>query len=94
MFETFRPLGNNVLIQRIKNEEKTASGLYIPDTAKEKAQTGTVLAVGPGRFDAATGTTIRMGVKVGDVVYFSKYAGTEANESHLIVKEEDILGII
>jgi chaperonin GroES len=93
MFETFRPLGSNVLVKRIKNEEKTASGLYIPDTAKEKAQTGTVLAVGPGRTDTA-GKTFGMAVKVGDMVYFGKYSGTEADEAHLIVKEEDILGVI
>lgn len=93
MFETFRPLSNNVLIARIKNEEKTASGLYIPDAAKEKAQTGAVIAVGPGRLDKA-GNAMRMNVKVGDTVYFGKYSGTEADENHLIIKEDDILGII
>jgi chaperonin GroES len=94
MFETFRPLGNNVLVKRVKNEEKTTGGLYIPDSAKEeRAQTGTVIAVGPGRVDAS-GNRIQLSVKAGDVVYFGKYSGTEAGESHLIIKDEDILGVI
>ncbi len=94
MFETFRPLGNNVLVKRVKNEEKTTGGLYIPDSAKEeRAQTGTVIAVGPGRVDA-NGNTIKLSVKAGDVVYFGKYSGTEAGESHLIIKDEDILGVL
>ena len=93
MFERFRPLNNNVLVHRIKQEEKTASGLYIPDAAKEKAQTGAVIAVGPGGTDKF-GAAVHMNVKIGDVVYFGKYSGTEADEKHVIIKEDDILGII
>lgn len=93
MFENLRPLGNRVLVKRVKNEEKTASGLYIPDSAQEKAQQGAVLAVGPGGRDAA-GNAIPMQVKAGDVIYFGKYSGTEAGDDHLILREDEILGVI
>src|SRR5690625_3912052 len=76
-------------------EEKTSSGLYIPDTAKEKPQRGTVVAVGPGRVE--NGTKIDMSVSEGDTVLYGKYAGTEItieNEDYLIVRESDILGIV
>jgi chaperonin GroES len=93
MFQKLRPLGDRVLVKRLENEEKTAGGIFIPDAAKEKAQTGAVVAVGGGRVDS-TGKTLAMHVKVGDVVYFGKYSGTETGEDHLIIREEDILGII
>ena len=93
MFENLRPLGNRVLIKRVKNEEKTASGLYIPDSAQEKAQQGAVLAVGPGSRDAA-GNVIPMQVQVDDVIYFGKYSGTEAGDDYLILREDEILGVI
>ena len=93
MFEKFRPLGDRVLIKRLEGEEKTSSGIIIPDAAKEKAQTGSVIAVGPGRRDN-NGTLISVCVNRGDTVYFGKYAGTEADEKHLIIREDDILGVV
>ena len=93
MFQKIKPLGDRVLVQRVAQEERTASGLIIPDAAKEKAQTGAVIAVGPGRRDAA-GVTLPMAVNVGDKVYFGKYAGTEAGDNFLIIKEDEILGVI
>lgn len=93
MFEKLKPLGDRVLVKRIEGEEKTASGIIIPDVAKEKAQTGAVLAVGPGRKDA-DGHVIPLDVKIGDVVYFGKYVGTEAGNDHLIIREDEILGIV
>jgi len=93
MFDKLRPLGNRVLIKCVKNEEKTASGLYIPDSAQEKAQQGAVLAVGPGSRDTA-GNAIPMQVKVGDMIYFGKYSGTEAGDDYIIVREDEILGVI
>ncbi len=91
-----RPLGDRVLIEPIEQEEVTASGLYIPETAKEKPQQGNVLAVGEGRRDE-DGERIEMDVKVGDKVLFAKYAGTEIKidgKKLLIMKESDILAII
>jgi len=93
MFKKFRPLGDRVLIKRIEDESKTAGGIIIPDAAKEKAQTGIVVAVGPGRVDAH-GKLIPMNVKEDDVVYFGKYSGTELNDEHLIVREDEVMGII
>ena len=92
MVEKIRPLLDRVLIKRIAQEEKTASGIIIPDVAKEKTHTGKVVAVGPGRL--ADGKVIPMSVKVGDVVFLPKYAGTEASKEHIIIKEEEILGVI
>lgn len=93
MFEKFRPLNDRVLLQRLKSESKTSSGLFIPEAAQEKAQTGKVIAVGIGRRDT-TGNLTPLAVKAGDIVYFSKYAGTEAGEDHLVIREEEILGIV
>lgn len=93
MFEKFRPLGDRVLISRIEDEEKTAGGIYIPDAAREKAQTGKVIAVGTGRIDT-TGRVTPLHVSVGDLVYFGKYSGTDAGKDYLIVREDEILGII
>ncbi len=93
MFEKFRPLGDRVLIQRCEAEEMTASGLIIPDAAKEKPQKGKVLAVGAGKRDAS-GTLIIPAVSVGDIVYFGKYAGTETGNDCLIIREEEILGVV
>lgn len=94
MFEKFRPLGGRVLIKRIEHEEKNESSLIvIPDSAKEKAQTGQVVAVGAGRLDKS-GTLIPVQVKVGDVVYVGKYTGTEAGNDYVILHEDDILGIV
>jgi chaperonin GroES len=93
MFKKFRPLGDRVLIQRLENEDVTEGGIIIPDSAKERAQTGQVIAVGQGRIDA-NGKIIPMNVKVGDKIFFGKYAGTEAGDDCIIIREEDILGII
>jgi chaperonin GroES len=91
---TLGPKGRNVVIAK-EAETTTASGLVIPDTAKEKPQEGTVVAVGPGRFD--DGARVPMDVKVGDVVLYSKYGGTEVkynNEEYLVLSARDILAII
>ncbi len=93
MFEKFRPLGDRVLVKRLENEDKTAGGIIIPEAAKEKAQTGSVVAIGAGRLDN-NGKSIPLQVKTGDVIYFGKYAGTEASDDHLIIREDEILGIV
>lgn len=93
MFDKFRPLGDRVLVMRLEDQEKTAGGIIIPDAAREKAQTGKVVAVGGGRVDNS-GKAIPMNVRVGDVVYYGKYAGTEASKDYLIVREDEILGIV
>src|ERR1700694_641855 len=90
----FRPLGDRVLVKREMGQEKTASGLYIPESAKEKAQMGAVLAVGNGRTDT-NGKIFPLNVSVGDKIYFGKYAGTEVlDQEHLIIREDEILGIV
>ena len=91
-----KPLNDRVLVKRLESEEKTAGGLYIPDTAKEKPSKGQVVAVGPGKI-AENGSRVAMAVKKGDVVLFNKYAGTEIKldgVDHLVMREEDILAII
>lgn len=91
-----RPLGDRVIIEPIEQEEVTASGLYIPETAKEKPQQGNVLAAGEGRRDD-DGKRVPMDIKAGDKVLFAKYAGTEIKvdgKKLLIMKETDILAIV
>ncbi|MES2445828.1 MAG: co-chaperone GroES [Bacteroidota bacterium] len=91
----FKPYADRVVVETAAAEEKTASGIYIPDTAKEKPQQGVVVAVGPGRFADQTGTLIPLTVKVGDQVLYSKYGGTEVTiegKEYLIMRESDILG--
>ena len=91
----FRPLHDRVLIESLESEEKTAGGIIIPDTAKEKPQEGKVIAVGPGA-KSEDGKTIPMDVKVGDRVLFGKWSGTEVkidNKEYSIMKESDIMGI-
>jgi chaperonin GroES len=91
-----KPLNDRVLVKRLESEEKTAGGLYIPDTAKEKPSKGLVVAAGPGKL-ADDGSRIAMAVKNGDEVLFNKYAGTEVKldgVEHLVMREEDILAII
>ena len=90
-----RPLHDRVIVKRIEEEEKTKGGIIIPDTAKEKPQEGRVISVGPGRRE--DGKLIPPDVKAGDRILFGKYAGTELklnDEEHLIMREDDILGII
>jgi chaperonin GroES len=93
MVDKIRPLQDRVLVKRLEHEEKSEGGLYIPDVAKEKAQTGKVVAVGKGKV-LNDGTVLTMSVKVGDVVFLPKYAGTEANKDHIIIREDEILGIV
>ena len=91
-----RPLQDRVIVKRIEEEEKTKGGLIIPDTAKEKPQEGKVVAVGKGKANE-DGKITPLDVKVNDRVLFGKYSGTEINmdgEEHLIMREEDILGVI
>ncbi|MEQ1723417.1 MAG: co-chaperone GroES [Pseudobdellovibrio sp.] len=91
-----RPLHDRILVRRMAEEEKTAGGLFIPDSAKEKPQRGEIVAAGKGRV-TEDGKTLPLEVKAGDKVLFSKYAGTEiklSGEEYLMMREEDILGII
>ena len=92
-----KPLADRVIVEPLEEEEVTASGIVLPETAKEKPQRGTVLAVGPGRKDEK-GNLIPMDVKQGDVVLYAKYAGTEVklggNRKVLVVRESDILAVI
>ena len=92
----FTPLHDRVLVRRIEAEEKTAGGIIIPDTAKEKPQEGEVVAVGAGAKDEA-GNRIAMDVKAGDRILFGKWSGTEVKvggEDLIIMKESDILGVM
>lgn len=91
-----RPLGDRVLVLRIDGEEKTSGGIIIPDTAQEKPQEGKVVAAGPGKLDDG-GKRIPLEVKKNDRVLFGKYSGTEIKIDgieHLIMREEDILGVM
>jgi chaperonin GroES len=91
-----KPLGDRLVVEPMEKEERTASGIILPETAKEKPQEGTVLAAGPGRTDD-DGKRIPMDVKVGDVVLYAKYAGTEVkidDRKLLILKESDVLAIV
>ena len=92
----FRPLHDRVVVRRIESEAKTAGGIIIPDTAKEKPQEGEVIAVGPGGRDEA-GKLIPLDVKAGDRILFGKWSGTEVKidgEDLIIMKESDILGLL
>ena len=91
-----RPLNDRVLVKRLQEESKTAGGIIIPDSAKEKPIEGVVVSVGAGKL-LDNGNRVALVVKEGNKVLFSKYAGTEvkiSNEEHLIMREDDILGII
>ncbi len=92
----FRPLHDRVVVRRVESETKTAGGIIIPDTAKEKPQEGEIIAVGPGGRDDA-GKLIPIDLKVGDRVLFGKWSGTEVKidgEELLIMKESDIMGVL
>jgi len=96
MSMTLKPLGSRVVIEPIEQEEVTAGGIVLPETAKEKPQKGTVLSVGPGERDD-DGNYIPLDVKEGDTVLFAKYAGTEIkveSKKLLIMKESDLLAIV
>ena len=92
----FRPLGDRVVVRRIEEETKTAGGIIIPDTAKEKPSQGEIIAVGPGALDD-NGKRVTPEVKVGDTILFGKWSGSEVKldgEELLIMKESDIMGVI
>jgi chaperonin GroES len=93
VFQKIKPLYDKILVQRVEDETRTPGGLYIPDAAKEKAQTGKVIAAGAGRL-TQDGKLLPLQVKIGDTVYFGKYAGTQAGDDFIIIKEDEILGII
>ena len=92
-----KPLEDRIVVQPLESEQTTASGLVIPDTAKEKPQEGIVLAVGPGRWDEDGEKRIPLDVKEGDTVIYSKYGGTEVKygaEEYLILSARDVLAVI
>lgn len=91
-----RPLADRVIVRQNEAEEKTRSGIVLPDTAKEKPTKGKVVAVGPGKFDD-NGKRMDIGVRVGDTVYYGKYSGTDVEvdtEKFVILRETDILGVL
>ena len=91
-----KPLADRVIVRQSEAENKTASGIVLPDTAKEKPTKGKVVAVGPGKFDDK-GKRMELGVRAGDTVYYGKYSGTDVEvegEKFVILRESDILGIL
>ena len=97
MSVSIKPLEDRIVVKSLEAEQTTASGLVIPDTAKEKPQEGEVLAVGPGRFDDNGNERVPLDVKVGDKVIYSKYGGTEVKyggEEYLILSARDVLAIV
>ena len=97
MSVSIKPLEDRIVVKPLDAEQTTASGLVIPDTAKEKPQEGEVLAVGPGRFDDEGEKRVPLDVKVGDTVLYSKYGGTEvkySGEEYLILSARDVLAVI
>ncbi len=91
-----RPLNDRVLVKRLESEERSAGGIIIPDSAKEKPAQGQIVAVGPGKLNEA-GQRVALNVKAGDKVLFSKYGGTEVKldgEDFLIMREDDVLGVV
>lgn len=91
-----KPSADRVVVQAAAAETKTASGIYIPETAQEKPQKGTIVAVGPGKYADVSGVLIPMAVKVGDEILYGKYAGTEVTvdgKEYLIMRESDIFAV-
>jgi len=96
MSTNLKPLGNNLVIEPVEQEEKTASGIILPETAKEKPQKGVILSAGPGKL-LDSGARQALEVKVGDTVLYAKYAGTQIKEGDknlLILREDDVLAIV
>src|SRR3954464_1473510 len=96
LFDLLKPLGDRIVIELVESEEKTASGIVLPDSAKEKPQEGKVVAVGSGRV-LESGERVALEVAVGNRIIFSKYAGTEVKyegTEYLVVRENDILAVI
>ena len=97
MTVNIKPLEDRILVKALEAEQTTASGLVIPDTAKEKPQEGEVLAVGPGRFDESGAKRIPLDVQLGDVVIYSKYGGTEIKyngQEYLLLSARDVLAVV
>ena len=97
MSVTIKPLEDRILVKTLEAEQTTASGLVIPDTAKEKPQEGEVIAVGPGRFDDEGEHRIPLDISVGDIVIYSKYGGTEVKydgQEYLLLSARDVLAVI
>ena len=91
-----KPLADRVIVKQSEAEEKTKSGIYLPDAAKEKPTKGKVIAVGPGRLDEK-GRPMEIGVRTGDTVYYGKYSGTDVEvdgQKYVILRENDILGVL
>ena len=91
-----KPLADRVIVKQTEAEEKTKSGIYLPDAAKEKPTKGKVIAVGPGKLDD-NGKPMEIGLRVGDTVYYGKYSGTDVevnNEKFVILREQDVLGVL
>ena len=91
-----KPLADRVIVKQTEAEEKTKSGIYLPDAAKEKPTRGKVIAVGPGKLDDK-GKPMELGLRVGDVVYYGKYSGTDVEvdgEKFVILRETDVLGVL
>jgi chaperonin GroES len=91
-----KPLADRVIVKQVEAEEKTKSGIYLPDAAKEKPTQGKVIAVGPGKLDDK-GKRMEIGLRNGDVIYYGKYSGTEVevnNEKFVILRESDVLGVL
>jgi chaperonin GroES len=96
LFDLLKPLGDRIIIELVESEEKTASGIVLPDSAKEKPQEGKVIAVGTGRI-LESGERVALEVAVGDRIIFSKYGGTEVKylgEEYLILRETDVLAVV
>lgn len=93
MFDKIKPLYDKILVKRIDEDETTPGGIIIPDTSKEKAQIGEVIEVGAGK-RLPDGKLAPLLVKKGDKVFFGKYSGTEADQDYLILKEDEVLGVI
>jgi chaperonin GroES len=95
-FVNLKPLGDRVVVEHVEQQEKSAGGVFLPDTAKEKPQEGRVLAVGPGRV-LDNGNTVPPSVKVGDRIIYSKYSGSEIKlegTEYLIISEKDVLAVV
>jgi chaperonin GroES len=93
---SIQPLNDRLLVRRLEEEEKTAGGIIIPDSAKEKPAQGKVVATGPGKLNDR-GDRVELQIKEGDTILFSKYGGTDVNfdgEEYLILREDDVLGIV
>ena len=91
-----KPLADRVIVKQVEAEEKTKSGIYLPDAAKEKPTQGKIIAVGPGKLDDK-GKHMELGVRVGDTVYYGKYSGTDVevnSEKFVILRETDLLGVL